>query len=167
MEYYPLPQPGEIPVREREDAMGAYLMMFAAIGAGLPLPIINLIAAIIYYYLNKSKSRFVHFHALQSLLSQAPTTLMNAALIFWTLNRLFYQDCGFRSCPYWDEYVGYIGVAVIANILYFVFSIIAAVRARQGRMYYLVFFGKLSYHHVFRVRENENQSGVMNTPPKI
>jgi hypothetical protein len=28
MEYYPLPQPAEIPEREKEDAMGAYLMMF-------------------------------------------------------------------------------------------------------------------------------------------
>ncbi|MCH8330385.1 MAG: hypothetical protein IH946_03240, partial [Bacteroidetes bacterium] len=50
--YHPLPQPDDIPTREREDAMGAYLMMFAAVAAGLPLPIINLIAAIIYYYVN-------------------------------------------------------------------------------------------------------------------
>ncbi|MCH8319303.1 MAG: hypothetical protein IIA88_12580, partial [Bacteroidetes bacterium] len=42
--YLPVPQPDEIPTREKEDAMGAYLMMFAAIAAGLPLPIINLIA---------------------------------------------------------------------------------------------------------------------------
>ena len=165
--YHPLPQPDEIPIREREDAMGAYLMMFAAIGAGLPLPIINLIAAIIYYYLNRAKSRFVHFHSLQALLSQAPTTLMNAALLFWTLSRAFYQDCGFKSCPYWEEYVGYIWVVVIANILYFVFSIIAAIRARQGRMYYLVFFGKLSYHYVFQVKEKERETVVVNAPPKM
>ena len=46
--YHPLPQPHELSEREKEDAMGAYLMMFAAVGAGLPLPVINLIAAIIY-----------------------------------------------------------------------------------------------------------------------
>jgi len=63
MEFYPLPQPGEIPEREKEDAMGAYLMMFAAVAIGLPLPVINLIAAIIYYYVNRKKSRFIHFHA--------------------------------------------------------------------------------------------------------
>jgi len=39
-----LPQPHEIPKRDREDAMGAYLMMFAAWGAGLPLPLLNLLA---------------------------------------------------------------------------------------------------------------------------
>ena len=48
-----LPQPHEIPTREREDAMGAYLMMFAAWGAGLPLPLLNLVAAIIYFFINK------------------------------------------------------------------------------------------------------------------
>ena len=52
VQYHPVPQPDDIPVREREDAMGGYLMMFAALAAGLPLPIINLIAAIIYFYIN-------------------------------------------------------------------------------------------------------------------
>jgi len=65
--YHPVEQPDEIPIREREDAMGAYLMMFAALAAGLPLPIINLIAALVYFYINKGKSRFVRFHSLQSL----------------------------------------------------------------------------------------------------
>ena len=50
-----LPQPDEIPKREREDAMGAYLMMFAAWGVGLPLPLLNLVAAIIYFFTNKKR----------------------------------------------------------------------------------------------------------------
>ena len=80
--YAPLPQPEDMETREKEDAMGAYLMMFASIGAGLPLPIINLIASIIYFILNKSKSRFVKFHSHQSLLSQIPTSLMNSVAVF-------------------------------------------------------------------------------------
>jgi uncharacterized membrane protein len=164
--YHPLPQPEELSLREREDAMGAYLMMFAAIGAGLPLPIINLIAAVIYYYLNRSKSRFVHFHSLQSVLSQIPTSLLNAGLVFWTLQRLIYMDCGFFKCPYWNQYIGYAVAVVLANIAYFVFGIIAAIKARQGRMYYLAFFGKLSYHKVFAVKENELAPAV-NAPPKF
>ena len=147
--------------------MGAYMMMFAAIGAGLPLPIVNLIAAVIYYFLNKSKSRFVHFHSLQALISQAPSTLMNAGLVFWTIRLIFFEDCHFSECPNWEYYVGYIWAVVIVNILYFVFSIIAAIRARQGRMYYLMFFGKLSYHYVFQIKQNEEQKQVVNAPPKM
>jgi len=65
-----LPQPDELSEREKDDAMGAYLMMFATWVVGLPLPVLNLIAAVIYFYVNKKSSRFVAFHALQSLLSQ-------------------------------------------------------------------------------------------------
>ena len=40
-------------IRIKEDAMGAYFMMFATAAMGLPLPILNLVAAIIYYYVNR------------------------------------------------------------------------------------------------------------------
>lgn len=147
-------------MREREDAMGAYLMMFAAVAAGLPLPIINLIASVIYYYINKSSSRFVHFHALQSLLSQIPVTLVNAAAVFWTL-RIVFTDLE------WDEiYFGFIGMTVVLNLLYIIFSLVAAVRARKGRFYYFLFFGKLAYRSVYLDRQKIKQDPV-NLPPKL
>ena len=102
-EYHPLPQPDEISTREKEDAMGAYLMMFASIGAGLPLPIINMIAAVIYYYINRSKSRFVKFHALQSLLSQFPTSIINAIAVIWFVQMLI-RDIE----PFSDVFIGYL-----------------------------------------------------------
>ena len=89
--YYPLPQPNEIPEREREDAMGSYLMMFAAVAVALPLPIINLVAAVAYYMVNRRKSRFIHFHTLQSLLSQIPTTLLNWGLLIWAAQIWFFD----------------------------------------------------------------------------
>src|SRR6185503_9229661 len=92
MEFYPLPQPEEIAEREKEDAMGAYLMMFAAVAVGLPLPVINLIAAIIYYFVNRKKSRFIHFHSLQALLSQIPTTIINWGGVIWGVGIFFKED---------------------------------------------------------------------------
>ena len=59
--YLPLPQPNELDEREKEDAMGAYFMMFAALASSLPLPIINLIAAVIYYYINRKKTGLFTF----------------------------------------------------------------------------------------------------------
>ena len=164
--YHPLQQPEEIPLREREDAMGAYLMMFAAIGAGLPLPIINLIAVIIYYFLNRSKSRFVHFHSLQALLTQLPTSILNAVLVFWTARRIF-DACSFKQCPHWNEYVGFFWLVIIANLFYFVFNIVAAIRARQGRMYYFLFFGKLSYQKVYSMKAGNVDAPIVNAPPKL
>ncbi len=164
--YYPLPQPDQIIEREREDAMGAYLMMFAAVAVALPLPVINLIAAIIYFYVNRTKSRFIHFHSLQSLLSQIPTTLLNWGLLYWTLRIWF-----FDSLEMDDYYLGYLLTTVVANISYLVFSIIAAVQARKGRMYYFVFFGKLSYEMVFSTSNSITyavDSGIVhqNKPPQ-
>ena len=160
--YYPLPQPEEIPTREREDAMGAYLMMFASLAAGLPLPIINLIASIIYYYINKSKSKFVHFHALQSLYSQIPTSLINAGLVFWTIRIVIVNDVSMSQ-----TYKGYIVMAIIANLIYFIFSIIASIKARKGNFYYFILFGKLAYHHVYVIRSELDTSGkiLQNKPP--
>jgi uncharacterized Tic20 family protein len=147
--FHPIPQPDEIPNREKEDAMGAYLMMFAALAAGLPLPIINLVAALIYFYVNKNKSKFVYFHSLQSLYAQIPTTILNAGLVFWTIGVVFR---GYEFSPF---YKGYLVTTLILNLLYFIFSIIAAIKARKGEFYYFVLFGKLAFLKVYAIKNNE------------
>ncbi len=160
MEYHDLKQPEELTKREKEDAMGAYLMMFASIGAVLPLPIINLIAAIIYYYINKSNSHFVRFHSLQSLTSQFPTSMLNAAGVFWAA-----QIFLFENLEVTDAFKGYIIMVVIANLFYFIFSIMGAIKARKGQMYYFFFFGKLSYHQVYLRRAESSSENPVNIPP--
>ena len=134
-----LPQPHEIPKREREDAMGAYLMMFAAWGVGLPLPLLNLLAAIIYFFTNKRTSRFVSFHAYQSLLTQVPISILNAGAVAWVLRNL-YKDHEFSD--YFWTYLIFIG---LWNLIYMVFSIIACVQARKGRFYYFWVFGRIAF----------------------
>lgn len=158
-EYYPLQQPDDLPAREREDAMGAYFMMFASLAAGLPLPIVNLIAAIIYYHINKHKSRFVRFHSLQSLLSQLPVSLLNAGLVVWAIS-LFKYDFKFDN-----TFLAYLIVVILANLVYLAFSIVAAVKARKGRMYYFLFFGKLSYEIVYKIKDEGEERIFENSPP--
>ncbi len=159
--YYPLPQPEELTKREKEDGMGAYLMMFASTAIGLPLPIINLIASVIYYYTNRQKGRYVHFHCLQSLLSQLPTSILNAIAVFWTV-RIFLLE----QLPYTATYKGFIIAVILANIAYLIFSLVAATRARKGRMYYMLFFGPLSYRIAFR-QQAEDTETISNKPPKL
>lgn len=159
MEYHSLPQPDEIEIRVKEDAMGAYFMMFATSAIGMPLPILNLVAAVIYYYVNKSKGKFVQFHTLQSLWSQVPVTLLNSGLVAWTIVN-FVKDLDFSSY-YW----GYLVMVGIANLLYFIFSLVGAVRARKGQFYYFLFFGKLAYHMVYRIRPGHTDHSPVNRPP--
>jgi len=161
MEYHPLPQPDEIEIRVREDAMGAYFMMFATTAMGLPLPILNLVAAVIYFYVNRDKGKFVQFHTLQSLYSQIPVTLLNSGLVVWTIVN-FVRDYDFTSF-YW----GYLIMCATAGLLYFIFSLVGAVRARKGMFYYFVFFGKVAYHQVYRIRHDRNSRITENRPPSI
>jgi uncharacterized membrane protein len=161
MEYHPLPQPDEIEVRVREDAMGAYFMMFATAAMGLPLPILNMVAAIIYYFVNREKGKFVQFHTLQSLYSQIPVTLLNTGLVAWTIVN-FAKDLDFTS-TYW----GYLVMTGTAGLIYLIFSIVGAVNARKGIFYYFVFFGKLAYHQVYRIRPQSTSAAPQNRPPGI
>lgn len=160
MQYHPLPQPQDIELRVREDAMGAYLMMFATAALGLPLPIINLIAAIVYYYVNRSKGRFVEFHTLQSLYSQIPVSILNSVVVIWTIVNLV------KGNDFTNIFWGFLIAVAAADLLYFIFSIIGAVRARNGQFYYFIFFGKLAFHQVYRIRVREQSGQPVNRPPR-
>lgn len=134
-----LPQAEEVTKREREDAMGAYLMMFAAWGIGLPLPVLNLIAAGIYYGINNKKSRFVAFHALQSLLSQLPVTLGNIGVIIWAARNFF--SGGSFDTNFWI----YVVFAALLNLAYIVTSLVAMTRAWRGNFFYIPLFGRWAF----------------------
>ena len=162
MEFHALEQPDQISKKEKEDAMGAYLMMFAAIGAGLPLPIINLIASFIYYFIHKNNSRFVRFHSLQSLLSQLPTTAVNIVAVFWTI-----QIFVFHNSETTDQYFGYLIMMALVNLAYFIFSIVGAIKARSGNMYYFLFFGKLCYEQIYKVKDGGSPKENVNLPPSL
>ena len=164
-----LPQPHELSEREKEDAMGAYLMMFASLATSLPLPIINIIAAVIYYYINRKKGRFIHFNCLQSLLSQLPTTLVNWGLLYLVLQIFFFDNYELS-----DYFYAYLGFSIIANLVYFIFSLVAAVRARKGIFMYFIFFGPYAYQKVYAKRNrlsydnedfNPEVEQSVNTPP--
>jgi len=157
-----LPQPDEISRREREDAMGAYFMMFAAWGIGLPLPFLNLIAAGIYYGIHKKKSRFVAFHALQSLSSQIPVTIANAGLLFWLIRNLV-RDFGFNS-SFWV----YMTFVAALNIAYLVTSLVALSRAYKGNFFYFPIFGRMAFDNWYGTNApGDGESKVRpNRPPE-
>jgi uncharacterized membrane protein len=151
--------------REKEDAMGAYLMMFASLATSLPLPVINLIAAVVYYYVNRKKSRFIHFNCLQSLLSQLPTTLVNWILLYWALQIFFFENYELN-----DYFYAYLGFSVLANLIYFVYSIVAAVRARKGVFMYFILFGPYAYQQVYskkNILNYENEDHQLEVEQKV
>ena len=160
--YYPLPQPEELTNKEKDDAMGGYLMMFAALAVGLPLPIINLIASVIYYYINKNNSRFVRFHTYQAMISQLPLTLLNAVCVGWAL-RILISASWFVT----PAFIGYAMMLAVANLVYIIFGIISAVKASKGRMYYYWIFGRIAYEKTFTIRPEITPQQATNQPPHL
>ena len=154
-----LPQPDEISMREKEDAMGAYLMMFAAWGAGLPFPLINLIAAIIYFFINKKSSKFVAFHSYQSLLTQIPISIFNAGVIFWVI--LIFSPYAEDTTPFYVYFV----FVVLWNLIYMIISIIACIKARKGHYYYFWVFGRMAFNRYYKKSARDDQP-VRNLPPE-
>jgi uncharacterized membrane protein len=134
-----LPQPGEITERERDDAMGAYLMMFASLAIGLPIPLLNLIASLIYFLVNKKTSQFVAFHALQALLSHIPVVLLNAGVVAWLITNLATHAAS------WAWFLWYMTFTILVNLTYIVWSIVALIHASKGRFFYMPVFGRISF----------------------
>ena len=95
-----LPQPADITQREKDDAMASYLMMFASWAVGLPLPLVNLVASVVYYAVNRKSSKFVAFHALQSFLSQVPVSLLNAGVVGWGIGLLVKGEAAGSLWPF-------------------------------------------------------------------
>ena len=140
---YPMPpRPEEVSRRDRDSAMGAYLMMFAAWFIGLPLPILNLGASFAFWVSEEKRSRFVGFHALQSLLGQIPVSLMNTGMVAWTVYALF-------SWHFPAVFFGYLATTVLVNLIYVGISLYACLRARKGRMFYFPLFGQIAFDRYY------------------
>jgi uncharacterized Tic20 family protein len=123
---------------EAEKASNSYLMSLIALMAGLPLPIVNLIASAIFYISNRKAAHFVRWHCTQALLAQAVTLVMNAAGVYWTLAIVF------GSHVVTNHYIGYVFTIVLFNVAEFVATIYAAIRTRKGQHVVWWMFGPLT-----------------------
>lgn len=123
---------------ESEKASNGYLMSLIAIMAGMPLPIINLIATGIFYLGHRSSSFFVRWHCTQALLSQLFLLGFNSYAFYWVLSILL------GSAVVTNSFITYILVIFILNLLEFSITIYAAVNTRKGRHVEWWFFGPLT-----------------------
>lgn len=112
---------------EAEKASNSYLMSLIAVIAGLPFPIINLIATIVFYIGNRKGSYFVRWHCTQALLSQFSLISMNSFGFWWTISIIF----GYESIS--NNYFAYLITIFIFNLIEFVGTIYTAVKVRKGQ----------------------------------
>lgn len=123
---------------EAEKASNGYVMSLIAVTGGLPLPVINLIATLIFFAGNRKGTYFVRWHCTQALLSQLSLLIINSVGTWWTI--LIIID---RSSID-NNYIAYIITILIFNILEFTATIYAAVKIRNGVHVEFWFYGNLT-----------------------
>lgn len=128
-------KPGE---HEREKASNSYLMSLVALIAGLPLPIINLLATFFFYLANRKGTYFVRWHCTQALFSQLALLGINSASFWWTVSILFTDE------QVSNQYFAYIFTVILFNLLEIFSTIYAATQVRKGIHVEFLFFGNLT-----------------------
>ena len=123
---------------EREKASNSYLMSLVAVVAGLPLPIINLLATLFFFLSNRRGTYFVRWYCMQALLSQVMVLLMNSSGLYWTLSIIWGNN------TFNNNYIAYMITIVVFNIGEFVATMYAAIQTRKGKHVQFWFFGPLT-----------------------
>ncbi len=128
--------PGE---HEAEKASNSYLMSMVALIAGLPFPIINLIATLIFYLGNRKGTYFVRWHCTQALLSQFSLLLINSIAFWWTISILFFS----QSVD--NNYLSYVFAVLIFNLIEFIATIYTAIQTHNGKHVEWWFYSTLTH----------------------
>jgi len=123
---------------EREKASNSYLMSLVAVIAGLPLPIVNLLATLFFYIGNRKSTYFVRWHCIQALLSQLVLLFANSYSFWWTVSILFTDEKATNN------YFAYLFTVIVFNILEIISTIYCAVQTRKGKHVQVFFFGNVT-----------------------
>lgn len=123
---------------EMEKASNGYLMSLVAALAGMPLPVINLIATVLFFLANRKSTYFVRWHCTQALLSQLFLFFINSYGFWWTVSILF-GDVKFSS-----PYFAYLIMAFLFNLTDLISTIYTAIQTRKGNHTVWLFFGELT-----------------------
>lgn len=130
--------------QEYEQASNSYLMSVVSVMAGTFIPIVNLIAAVIFYLSSRKGSYFVRWHAIQSALGQTVLVPFNMLAFAWTFRILFtdfppedmqHQESFFAgnmlgaSSLYWL----FMAFVILLNIIEFFVTVFAAINVRKGK----------------------------------
>ena len=123
---------------ENEKASNSYLMSLVAVIAGLPLPIINLLATLFFYLANRKSTFFVRWHCTQALLSQVVLLFANSYSFWWTVSIIFTDE------KVSNQYFAYLFTVIIFNVLEIISTIYCAIQTRKGKHVKVFFFGNVT-----------------------
>ncbi len=128
--------PGE---HEAEKASNSYLMSVIALMAGLPLPVVNLLATFIFYMSYRRDTYFVRWHCKQALYSQLSLFFVNSFGVWWTISVIV---SGFEAIS--NGYIAYMLIVLFLNLAEFIATVYTAIKTRKGLHVKWWFYGELT-----------------------
>lgn len=123
---------------EAEKASYSYIMSLIGIITALPLPVINLITTLAFYFAYRRSTYFVRWHCTQALISQFSVLLINGAAFWWTVSIVFTDEIVTKY------YIAYIITVLIFNLFDIIATIYTAVKTRRGLHVEWWFWGSLT-----------------------
>lgn len=123
---------------EKEKASNGYLMSVIALMAGMPIPIINLLASVFFYLGNRRSTYYVRWHCMQAMISQITILIINAIGLDWTI-QIFMGHIALTNL-----YLGYVATVIVFNIIELAVNISAAIRVRKGTYVKWWFWGEVA-----------------------
>lgn len=123
---------------EFDKAGNSYLMSLMAFAAGLPLPIFNLIATLIFYFANRNATYFVRWHCTQAMLSQLAIFFVNSYMFWWTVSLIWFH------VPFPPHYFYFLAGFIILNIVEIIFTIYTLLAVKRGEHVSWFFFSNLT-----------------------
>jgi uncharacterized Tic20 family protein len=123
---------------ECERASNSYLMSLVAVVAGLPLPIMNLLASVFFYLGNRKSTPFVKWHCTQALFAQLSMFFFNTIGFWWTIGMIF------RDGKVTNYYIGYMITIVVFNIIEFFGTLYLATQTRKGKHVQMYFVSDIT-----------------------
>jgi hypothetical protein len=124
---------------ESEKASNSYVMSLIALMGGMPLPIINLIATLVFYLGNLKSSYYVRWHCTQALLSQLTVLPVNSIGFWWTWSIVF-DDASVTN-----NFIAYIVTLLVLNLTEFGATIYTAIEVRKGQHIEWWLFGDITH----------------------
>lgn len=110
-----------------EKSSNVYLMSLVGVMAGLPLPILNLLATIIFFIGNKKAQPIVKWHCIQGMISQFVLFIFNSVSFWWTISILFYKE------EITNNFLSYLIFVIILNVVELISTIYTAIKVRKGQ----------------------------------
>ncbi|TVR83425.1 MAG: hypothetical protein EA409_02820 [Saprospirales bacterium] len=132
-EYHYKPHP-----EEQERATNSYLMSLVVVIFGMPLPIVNLLASVIYYLGNMKASSFVRWHCVQVMLTQLFLFFINSVGFIWLMFIIF------GNWEFTNYFIAYVLILLAFNISELVGTILSVLIIKRGKHPKWWIFGDLT-----------------------